>query len=129
MNAESTYEAPDSLESVDFFTLRVSSGAVQLVKKMLVLAIVFAWVPMSAHCKLEAVPGFSFLACESTSGAESDCDEKECCAFEFSVYKTDQVKLTSAPAAAQTVPVSLFSNDSGLDDHIFLIEKPPNAPL
>ena len=51
---------------------------------------------MSMHCQLETVPGFEFLACQTTSPEskpESHCDTG-CCAAEKSQYKSAQLRVT-----------------------------------
>jgi hypothetical protein len=58
----------------------------------------FLWLPVSAHCRLETVPGFEFLACltEGTchDNKSSDRGDSGCCAVEKSQYKTQQPRLT-----------------------------------
>lgn len=64
---------------------------------------VLAWVPLSMHCKLESVPSFAFLSCETEAQHEqepkSDCNDDGCCDFEFALYKSDQLTVTCPPAA------------------------------
>ena len=55
-----------------------------------------AWLSMSMHCQLESVPGFEFLACQTTapeSKPDSHCDTG-CCAAEKSQYKSAQLRVT-----------------------------------
>jgi len=63
------------------------------------------WLPASAHCQLEFIPGLQFLACASDGSASenesSHCDEANCCSIERSQYRTEifQVALiTLAPS-------------------------------
>ncbi len=64
-------------------------------KKIVALALVAVWPLAMNHCKLETVPGFTFLQCAvETQDAHSpakDCDD--CCAFEKSQYRADHVPL------------------------------------
>lgn len=51
---------------------------------------------MTMHCQLESVPGFEFLACQTTtpeSKPDSHCDTG-CCAAEKSQYKSTQLRVT-----------------------------------
>ena len=64
------------------------------------LALVALWPLAMNHCKLETLPGFTFLNCAvetpDTHGADKDCAER--CAFEKSQYRADHVPLNvSAP--------------------------------
>jgi hypothetical protein len=55
----------------------------------------FVWLPVSAHCQLETVPGLEFLRCASDSqNSKGHCSDTGCCAAEKSQYKADQVRLT-----------------------------------
>jgi hypothetical protein len=59
----------------------------------------FLWLPASAHCELETVPGFEFLHCASglptTGSADAACDDCDCCAVEKSHYRTSHTGLTA----------------------------------
>ena len=67
------------------------------------LAILSVLLFAGAHCKLEPLPGFAFLACcpqgEGTPNPDSDCDTDGCALVESGLYKTEdnQVELTAAP--------------------------------
>ena len=51
----------------------------------------FLWLPVSAHCQLEALTGLEFLACETVSGCHGDAksspDNAGCCSVENSQYQ------------------------------------------
>ena len=82
----------------------------------------FLWLPVSAHCLLESIPGLEFLDCTiaaaDTQQPTQDCSD--CCAVEKSQYRAEQVQLSiptpellplfcapvSAAAAALPVEVS-----------------------
>jgi len=54
------------------------------------------WLPVSAHCQLESVPGLEFLRC-SVETADTHTPAKDCtgcCAVEKSQYRTEHVRLT-----------------------------------
>jgi len=63
------------------------------------------WLPASAHCQLEFIPGLQFLACASdgsvSENESSHCDDANCCSIERSQYRTEifQIALiTLAPS-------------------------------
>jgi len=53
----------------------------------------FAWLPLTAHCRIETIPGFEWLACQSAgrtqSTPSSHCDAG-CCSVESSSYKAHE---------------------------------------
>jgi hypothetical protein len=60
-----------------------------------------ALLAMASHCKLEAVPGFEFLACLVESGChgkesshESAPEDAACCSVEKSEYRIEQFRIT-----------------------------------
>jgi hypothetical protein len=56
----------------------------------------FLWLPASAHCQLESVPGFEFLQCAAdapTSNGSTDCADSDCCAAEKAQYKSAQLRV------------------------------------
>ncbi|MFN3407351.1 MAG: hypothetical protein ACK45B_00010 [Limisphaerales bacterium] len=65
------------------------------------------WLPVSAHCQLEAVSGLEFLRCveevPASHHAPEDCNA--CCAIEKSQYRAEQIRL-SAPIP-ELLPVFL----------------------
>ena len=54
---------------------------------------------MTAHCQLEALPGFEFLACAEEHPAEhtDPCCDDGCCALEQGACKLDHQPLTVPP--------------------------------
>ena len=59
---------------------------------MVLLIVALLWVPLTAHCRLAALPGLEFLRCESHSqeGTEDhrSCDHCGCCALEQEKYSS-----------------------------------------
>jgi hypothetical protein len=46
------------------------------------------WVPITAHCTLESIPGLEFLKCITDAPEESNkCDEDACSQLENATYK------------------------------------------
>jgi len=65
----------------------------------------FLWLPASAHCQLETVPGLEFLRCAVTT-ADPHHPAKDCCdgcASEQSQYRADHIRL-NAPTP-ELIPV------------------------
>ena len=75
-------------------------------KTVLILLLTLVWAAASNHCKLEQVPGLSFLACtdhaEDAPSQDQGCDT-DGCAFEVQLYKTENAQ------ASMPVPVLLFT--------------------
>jgi len=67
---------------------------------LLTLLLVALWPLATAHCSLEPLPGFSFLACGSavsSNHAEDSCATDNCASVESGLFKTED--------APQIVPV------------------------
>jgi len=58
----------------------------------------FLWLPASAHCQLESLPGLAFFQCavDEQSGCDpgKDCGDCGCFAVEKAQYKSEQLHLT-----------------------------------
>jgi hypothetical protein len=94
---------------VEHFLLLQHLLPVRFVKTVLILLLTLVWAAASNHCKLEQVPGLTFLACadhaEETQDIPSQdegCDT-DGCSFEVQLYKTENAQ-ASAPA-----PLFLFT--------------------
>ena len=70
-------------------------------RNILVVLVAVAWLPMTLHCRLEAVPGLEFLACQTEDVSHeqpgADCGDTGCCLAEHAQYKTEQHRLTLQP--------------------------------
>ena len=71
------------------------------------------WLGASNHCKLEEIPGLSFLVCCDHDGAaphqDNDCDTDGCAQLEDGLYKTEDSKVavmsaSFLPVCVPTVP-------------------------
>jgi hypothetical protein len=68
----------------------------------------FLWLPASAHCQLEAIPGLEFLRCAAvtaTDGHSAPDDCSHCCAMEKSAYRASVNWLTPPAPALTAIPV------------------------
>ncbi len=56
------------------------------------------WLPATNHCRLEQIPGLSFLACcdheDSAPHQDNDCETDNCAAVEEGLYKTEDCQIT-----------------------------------
>ena len=51
----------------------------------------FLWLPASAHCQLETIPGLELLRCAADGQSpKGDCTDSGCCSVEKSQYKSEQ---------------------------------------
>ena len=70
-------------------------------KTILCVLLAFAWAPLTAHCQLEIIADFDFLACASECGphsAPTPPDDEACCAVESSQYKPEEEQPIVSPA-------------------------------
>ena len=75
--------------------------------KVTALVFLVLWVPISAHCYLEEVPGLEFLKCASDTAERSNCDGDGCCLVESGFYKISDASgcVAVAPVLAVNVLV------------------------
>jgi hypothetical protein len=69
-------------------------------KTVLVVLLALAWAPLTAHCQLEVIPGFDFLACASKCAPHNNStapDNEACCAVESSHYKPEDIQPIASP--------------------------------
>lgn len=94
----------------------------------------FLWLPVSAHCALETVPGFQFLRCapEATESHNPSKDCSNCCAVEKSQYRAESFRLTApAPELLPLIVVSVLPAVHVLPAQIslgVLTAAPPELP-
>src|SRR5262249_1807766 len=78
-----------------------------------------AWLSMTMHCRLEAIPGFHFLPCASENNChdsqDSDSSDSQCCSVEKSQYRGGQSRLTIPLPAL--LPVSFVSPIAVVETH------------
>ena len=78
-----------------------SSGHLHIVRTLrtwLVVLLALAWVPLTSHCRIEALIDVGFLQCEADAPANhagqehgKPCgDEDNCCAVEFAKYPSSR---------------------------------------
>ena len=82
----------------------------------------FIWLPVSAHCQLETVPGLEFLRCASDAqNSNGHCTDTGCCSAEKSQYKAEQLRLTlPSPDLLPISLVPLLTPANSLPDEVSL---------
>ena len=118
---------------------RVVSRLLQLIAVLLALL----WLPITAHCSLETLPGLEFLECESDA-SKKDCEEDACAQIERPSYKiSDTETIVPEPQLAiwfelifpREVPVDSPQPSTAAPPEIspgwqflFRVALPPRAP-
>jgi len=81
--------------------------AMKWLKTIATFGLLSLWLSATNHCKLEEIPGLSFLACCDHSAAphqDSDCDTDGCAQVEDGLYKTEDSNVAAqAPLLVLTV--------------------------
>jgi hypothetical protein len=69
------------------------------IQKLTALVFLVLWVPVTAHCSLEKVPGLEFLQCASDTAGDSNCEGDSCQTIESGFYKiSDNTCIVRVPA-------------------------------
>jgi hypothetical protein len=96
---------------------------VNQLKAILTLVLLATWLPATAHCKIEQLPGFAFLECADECSPPADCDS-DGCAIEDASYK--------APDNGSIVPslvcVSIVVVVAPSQEQAFQVAKLPDPP-
>ena len=109
--------------------------AVRMFRTIVVALLALAWVPLTSHCQLEAVPGLEFLRCSSdvqspTEGGDP-CQEGGCCTVESAKYQSPRQQ-EIIPVAVAILPADSFAFlDQSLPVEInlgILTAGPPGLP-
>lgn len=91
----------------------------RLAKTALIVLLGFAWLPLTAHCKIETIPGFEWLACQpagdTQSTPSSHCDPG-CCSVESSSFRAPANQAVHADLSFVLLFVNLLAE--------FTVERP-----
>ena len=82
-------------------------AAVRLLRNTLLLLLAAAWLPLTSHCKLEALPGLEFLQCADGQACHQDADvpnDGGCCSLEAAHYFLPSQQPDVAPALLLALP-------------------------
>ena len=120
----------------DKFLGLINLWRVRYFKTIFILLMALGWVPLTFHCQLEAVTGWSVLHCETSnehaSESHSHCDATGCCSWESGKYQPSQNHFRFSPP---NIGFSLLADIARLE-HIphfrtltgNLISVPPDTP-
>lgn len=87
---------------------------VKWLKTVAVFGFLAIWLVAINHCRLELIPGLSFLACceqgDGVPGQDKDCEADGCAAVESGFYKMEdgQASVSAPPLATLTLLLSLL---------------------
>ena len=107
---------------------------VKWLKIVAVFGLLVFWLAASNHCRLEPIPGLSFLACceegNGVPGQDNDCQTDGCAAVESGFYKMEDLHaLVSAPPLVQvTAPLPLLPVQVPPGPTVILELVPPDLP-
>lgn len=93
-------------------------------KNIFYVLVAICWLPLSAHCQLEAIQGFEFLRCpvghtSSNSGPTSKHNCGNCCSSEKSQYNPNQGHQTiPAPHLILNALVSTIETEQALAEEV-----------
>jgi len=66
----------------------------------------FLWLPASAHCQLESIPGLEIFQCTAeSSAAHNSCNDDGCCSVEKSQCHAKPLRIT--PPTPDSLPAAL----------------------
>ena len=89
------------------------------------LFLLLLWVPITAHCNLENVPGLEFLKCAADSEAGKDCDGDACAQLETATYKISDTHSDFLPPALTSLSSLLLMEFPLAEPAAAVIEIPP----
>ena len=85
---------------------------VRIFRTMMVVLLALAWVPLTSHCSIEAVPGFEFLRCstdvQSSNEGNDPCKEGGCCAVESAKYQSPRHQEITPVVFVAILPADTF---------------------
>jgi hypothetical protein len=108
---------------------------VKWLKTVAVFGFLAFWLAASNHCRMELIPGLSFLACcEQGDGAplqDKDCETDGCAAVESGFYKMEdgQPAVSAPPLATLTWLLPLLSAQIPPLSSVTLAAIPPELPV
>jgi hypothetical protein len=86
---------------------------VKWLKTVAVFGFLACWLAASNHCRLELIPGLSFLACQDNGAPlqEKGCETDGCATVESGFYKMEdgQSPVSASPVATLTLLLPLLS--------------------
>jgi hypothetical protein len=92
------------------------------------LVLMLLWVPITAHCTLEDVPGLAFLKCATDTEQERDCEGDSCTQLESATYKISDTHADFLPPALTEIFAFIMVGFRADEQLITVIETPPEIP-
>jgi hypothetical protein len=89
------------------------------------LVLLVLWVPITAHCTLENVPGLEFLKCATDSDQGKDCKGDSCTQLESATYKISDTHTDFLPSAFTALFAFVMAEFPADEQPIAIIEAPP----
>jgi hypothetical protein len=99
--------------------------------RLTALVFMVLWVPITAHCYLEKLPGLEFLQCAGDSGDTSDCQGDGCQIVESGFYKISNHRdcVAVAPVLAVVVLPRVLDDSFATAGGLAVFEiAPPELP-
>lgn len=85
---------------------------VRTLRTLMVALLALAWVPLTSHCRIEAVPGFEFLRCstdvQSPNEGGDPCKDDGCCSVESAQYKSPRQQNITPVVLVAILPTDNF---------------------
>jgi hypothetical protein len=79
--------------------------------KWTALLLLALWMPVTAHCKLEVLPGLGFLACSEGEGSvphqEAGCEQDGCATVESGDYRVEYNPPLTFPPLSLLLPLNI----------------------
>ena len=91
------------------------------------LVLTLLWVPITAHCMLENVPGLQFLKCATDTPEGSPCQD-ECSQLESASYKISDTHTDFMPPVLTEILAFVILKFRADEQPITVIETPPEIP-
>ena len=76
------------------------------VYRAVALVFLVLWVPITAHCCLEKLPGLEFLQCASDTSGSPNCEGDACQTIESGAYKISESPRTAPAPAFFVLPLA-----------------------
>jgi hypothetical protein len=71
--------------------------SVKRLRQIVGLLLLLLWVPTTAHCALEIIPGLEMFHCEAENSPQPDCDTDGCAQVENPTYKGSDSQVPVLP--------------------------------
>ena len=105
---------------------------VRAVKIVMVSLLAFAWVVLTSHCRIEAVPGFEFFRCAAEAPSSSEgghpCDDAGCCSLESAQFHAPRQQEVAPIVVGDLQPSPTFALAAYAPPVAICLGLPTSAP-